>query len=369
MSYRAGNLYLKRVAALIQMNVGASEHIFKFNSDEFLIVSLQKEIDKIETLCSELQSAISQYSFSSEGFTYKTTASISIVKGESDVEKIYNWLFISMQEAKERGKGSVVCFSPSNEGLLRRKSEMASISEINTALENNTFQLFKQKVEAFDDAKFSSYYEILIRLERSNGTILSPGEFLPAAEKYNLMGKIDRWVITELCRFLNESTSNQAAFAVNLSGDTLGDESFITFISDIFALASFPLSKVQFEITERQAIKDINTTNKILSVLKNFGCKVALDDFGKGESSLTSLTTMMIDTVKIDGDFVRGITQNAVNEAIVSSIVDIAKVLKVSTVAEFIEDETDKNLLMKKGVDFGQGYHIHKPERLIGTNS
>lgn len=365
--YSAGSRYLREIGILIKGNIAVGDRLFKFNSDEFIFVSFQDNTDKVEATCRRIQLKIENYAFAYEENVFQTTCSASIVKnatGKKSIEEIYNLLFLSMQEAKDLGKGSLVLYASSDKSIANRQKEMESINEINTAFDQKLFTLYKQQISAFTHRDHLSYFEVLIRLKKLDSSVISPGCFLPAAEKYNLMGKIDRWVITELCSYLNSYPSDQYHYAVNLSGDTLSDVSFIDFIKATFSTAQFSPDRVRFEITESQAIKNIETTNKILSELKTYGCKIALDDFGKGESSLSNLTTMNIDSVKIDGEFVKGLTNSNVNQTVITSIVKIAKALNISTVAEFIENEEVKEILVDIGVDYGQGFFIHKPESL-----
>ena len=207
--------------------------------------------------------------------------------------------------------------------------------------------------------------ELLIRMLDEDDNIVPPGLFLPAAEKYHIAGKIDKWVVQKTIQYLNNAVDDVDCYSINLSGASLSDIHFNDFIAKQFTLATFDVKRISFEITETDAVKSLVVASSIIRNLKAFGCKISLDDFGSGVSSFSYLLDLNIDQVKIDGVFVRELTAHAANRAVVRSVVDIARTLNISTVAEFVENQDTLDELERLGVDFAQGYAIHIPAPLV----
>ena len=226
--------------------------------------------------------------------------------------------------------------------------------------------MFAQEIRPIANPDCPGHYEILLRLRDRNGDILNPGAFIPAAERYQMMPHIDRWVLTQLLVKLGEQllAYPKLNLAINLSATSLDDPSFIPFLDELLAATPVPPQRLTFEITETTVVNQLSTASEVLSRLREQGCKVALDDFGSGFSSFNYLKHFPVDFIKIDGSFVRNLMFSSVDHTIVESINEVAHRLGVKTVAEYVEDDALIPVLQKAGVDYVQGYAIGRPQPL-----
>lgn len=218
------------------------------------------------------------------------------------------------------------------------------------------------------------HYEVLIRLRGDDGKIIAPMAFIPAAERYNLMGQIDRWVIETLLTSQAEHYRRnweqvrrggpECLYCVNLSGASINDEQFVHFITGQFEQHRVPPQLICFEITETQAIANLSRASGLIDALKDLGCHFALDDFGSGTSSFDYLKNLPVDYLKIDGAFIRNIVEDPVDRTIVASITNVARLMGVRTIAEFVENQAILDMVCELGIDCAQGYGIARPEPL-----
>jgi len=246
---------------------------------------------------------------------------------------------------------------------------MQWIARIHRAIEENRLLLYRQNIVAVTGTGGVEHAEILLRMQDENGAIILPMAFIPAAERYNVMPMIDRWVVTHAFEWLvaNPLSSNNHPqfFSINLSGQSLGDRNFLQHIVDEFVRTGVAAERICFEITETSAIANIGRAKDFISVLKKRGCCFALDDFGSGMSSYSYLKNLDVDYLKIDGAFVKDVAHDPVDFAMVESINRIGHVMGIRIIAEFVENEPTLRKLNEIGVDFAQGFGIHKPEALI----
>jgi len=208
-------------------------------------------------------------------------------------------------------------------------------------------------------------------MRAEDGSLISPGAFMPAAERYNLMGAVDRWVMRATFaalagRYAEGVPTAPELFSINLSGGSLGDESLLRFIREQLARYRVPPSAICFEVTETVAINDLGAAIHFITELRTLGCRFAIDDFGSGLSSFSYLKRLPVDIVKIDGSFVRGITSDAVDRAMVESVNRISQEMGLRTVAEFVETDAVMDSLRAMGVDYGQGWALGSPEPFEG---
>jgi EAL domain-containing protein (putative c-di-GMP-specific phosphodiesterase class I) len=248
---------------------------------------------------------------------------------------------------------------------------MHLVSEIQKALETDQFELHAQPIVALSGKKSSPRYEILLRMRDDDGKKISSGAFFSAAERYQLMPQIDRWVVsTTISRLAPHSeylASSGAVFAVNLSGQSLGDDEILNFIEEEIDASGIPSASLCFEVTESAAVANRRKAQTFINTLRERGCRFSLDDFGAGLSSFAYLKNFQVDTLKIDGSFIRDITDNRISESMVAAITQVAKVMHLETVAEYVETGKTKTLLKKLGVTYAQGHAIGKPTDFDGV--
>ena len=273
--------------------------------------------------------------------------------------------------AKDKGRNRVQVYSPNSSEMTVRHGEMEWVNRIQRALAENRFCLFSQPVcVTRGDRNFRPYTELLLRLkDETTGELVRPVEFIPAAERYNLMPAIDKWVITTAFAILargHESVGENAGgvetVAINLSGASISEDNFLDFVCDQFARFSIPHASICFEITETNAVTSLSKATDFMAALQARGCRFALDDFGVGLSSFTYLKHLPADFVKIDGSFVVDMLQNPVNYAMVEAIHNIGHILGKKTIAESVESTEILDALDAIGVDYAQGIAVAPPK-------
>lgn len=367
--HHRADMALRVIGHRLRKYVGPTSPIARLNADEFAIVLPRASEETALALGEGIRSMVAEQKFGWDGQDVKITCSIAVLdmqKGFNNSELLLTQSALILQEAKEAGRNRVIMHNKIHDSLLSRQRLMRVVHDIHRALDVRDFVLYRQEIRALNpDA--DTYYEVLLRMKDDNGETVSPGTFLPAAEKYQLANAIDRHVIEILFHYLQSTPEDTDSYSVNLSGETLSDPTFTDFIRTQLRHAEFSTNRVSFEITETEAVKRIDTAQAILNVIRSGGCKVALDDFGSGLSGFQYLTTLGVDTVKIDGRFIRDIVDNATSVAIVRAVVDIAGTMDMKVVAEFVENEAQLNTLRELRVDYAQGFGLHKPAFLTGS--
>jgi EAL domain-containing protein (putative c-di-GMP-specific phosphodiesterase class I) len=265
--------------------------------------------------------------------------------------------------ARDRGGNRLHEHSPGDSAVAQRHGQMRWVARLNEALAKGHFALWAQAIHSFGPvADPPVLWELLLRLRDERGELVTPQAFVPAAERYHLMAAIDRWVVKRTLEILSRRApaSDAAVYAVNLSGQSVGDEGFLPFVAEALRSSGVPPSCLCFEITETAAIETLAQATRFIEVLQGLGCRFALDDFGIGFSSFDYLRSMTFDFVKIDGSFVRHL-EDPLQQAIVRCVNQVCHLTGRRTIAEWIEDERAATLLREIGVDYGQGWYIARP--------
>jgi diguanylate cyclase (GGDEF)-like protein len=275
---------------------------------------------------------------------------------------------IACKAAKDRGRNRVEVFQDSDQSIIRRHTDILIIGQVREALDNDRFRLDAQPILPLRGNYGRPRFELLIRMLGDHGEIIPPGKFLSAAERYQLMPSIDRWVVRRACERLgahNKSISEESArFAINLSGQSLQDESFLQFVIDQIQKSELPPNVLCFELTETATIGNLAKAQAFMRTLQNLGCQFALDDFGTGVSSLAYLKDLSVNYLKIDGSFVRDSVQNARSDSMIKAIAQLAKVMCMETIAEYVETDNLRVRMTELGVDYGQGFAMGKSQPL-----
>ena len=362
----AGDELLRQLAAMLQGLLRKRDTLARLGGDEFAILMEHCNLDQAQGKANRIRSAISDFKFSWEDRSYTISASLGLVsinRYSKDLTEVMKQADTACYVAKDTGRNRIHTYHTDDQELSLHEGEIRWVSEINTALAQDRFKLYAQKIAPIHGQDEYPAYEILLRLQGSDGTLIAPGAFLPAAERYNLSTRIDRWVIDTAFHWLDEhaSTIHFAHISINLSGHTLGDEAVLAHIIRIWNTTAVDPARVVFEITETAAIANLTAATRFINILKGHGFGFSLDDFGSGLSSFGYLKTLPVDYLKIDGMFVRDIADDPIDRAMVHAINEIGHVMDKQTVAEFVENDAILDLLREIGVDYAQGYGIGHP--------
>jgi Amt family ammonium transporter len=259
-------------------------------------------------------------------------------------------------------------FQDSDQSIIRRHTDILVIGKLRDALGNNSFRLDAQPILPLRGNYGRPRFELLIRMLGDRGEIIPPGKFLSAAERYQLMPTVDRWVVHRACELLGEHSASVgediARFAINLSGQSLQDESFLDFVIGEIKASSLPPGVLCFELTETATIGNLVKAQNFIRRLQDLGCQFALDDFGTGVSSLAYLKDLSVNYLKIDGSFVRDAITNSRSESMIKAIAQLAKVMCMETIAEYVETDALRARMADLGVDYGQGFAMGKAQPL-----
>jgi len=275
---------------------------------------------------------------------------------------------IACKAAKDRGRNRVEVFQDSDQSIIRRHTDVLVIGQLREALDKDKFRLDAQPILPLRGNYGRPRFELLIRMIGDRGEIIPPAKFLPGAERYQLMPAIDRWVVRHACEALGEYSKSVgeefARFAINLSGQSLQDESFLDFVVDQINTSSLPPSVLCFELTETATIGNLAKAQEFIRTLQDMGCQFALDDFGTGVSSLAYLKDLSVNYLKIDGSFVRDALTNSRSDSMIKAIAQLAKVMCMETIAEYVETDNLRVRMADLGVDYGQGFAMGRSRPL-----
>lgn len=362
----AGDHLLIQVTKLFQNQLPKSATLARLGGDEFGILLSQCHIHDAERFACSLLESIKQFRFEWHGIVFQIGASIGLapISDQSgSASLLLSAADMACYVAKDLGRNRVHVFNPDDKELVRRQGEMEWVAKLTTAFREERFCLYSQKITALNHNTEAEHYELLLRLKDSDGKLIAPDSFIPAAERYNFMPTLDRWVIhNTFSRFRWFDSS--ASYSINLSGTSLNSDTLVAYIQDELNRSSLSPSQVCFEVTETAAIANLKAAAKIIQQIKSLGFHFALDDFGQGLSSYTYLNNLPVDFLKIDGEFVRTVNTDPVSYEIVSSIQKISHLLGMQTIAEYVEDEHILNTLIEIGVDHVQGFHFGSPTPL-----
>jgi diguanylate cyclase (GGDEF)-like protein/PAS domain S-box-containing protein len=369
--HSAGDALLGQVGALLKAKVRWRDTLSRLGGDEFGILLESCSLDEAMRTAEALREAVRNYRFTWEDRVFRLGASVGVVPIAADNEDVASILSAAdsaCQAAKEGGRNRVHSFAENDIELMRRRREMQWAARINSALEEGRFELFRMLIQPLQKVEVGTHYELLLRMRDESGRIVSPNDFIAAAERYGITPAIDRWVIENAFRWLVSEADEREKLAmcsINLSGQSFGDDKFLPFVIDQFHKSGLDASKICFEITETAAVASFSQANRFIQALKELGCKFALDDFGTGLSSFGYLKHFPVDYLKIDGSFVREILRDPIDREMVRSINEIGHLTGKQTIAEFAENAEIIQMLTSLGIDYAQGYGIAQPQRVL----
>ena len=367
-----GDSLLKKITVVLKSFLDESAILARLGGDEFGILLNHTNFDNALEFADTIRCGIEDFRFTHNGRHFVLGVSIGIVTLDESIENFSQALSLADTAcftAKEQGRNRVHVYSKCNDVMLGHQREMRWIGVLREALDENRFELAFQTIQPLSASIKEGYrYEILLRLRDEDGNLQSPSEFIAAAENYNFMSQLDRWVVKTYCQWLSSNPkhlANLSSASINLCGQSLVDRSMHSYIENTILTYGIPPEKLCFEITESQAIMDFDQTILFMNKFKALGCRFSLDDFGSGFSSYSYIKRLPIDQLKIDGSFVKNIETDKVDYTMVKSFNEIAKAVNIKTVAEYVENENIKNILSGIGIDYVQGYLIAKPALLV----
>jgi diguanylate cyclase (GGDEF)-like protein/PAS domain S-box-containing protein len=367
--HSAGDRLLRDVTGLLQTHVRAADTIARLGGDEFGILVRHCTAEQAAMIAENIRQAVRDYRFTWEQNTTSIGASIGVVEITRESESVASLLSaadIACYAAKDSGRNRVHLYD-SNE-VSGRHREMYWVSRVTRAVDEGRLELFHQPITSTSGSSIAlpAFHELLVRLRDDNGALVLPGEFMPAAERYNVVSAIDRWVVEQAVRVLQEYASGDEPpflFALNLSGTSLSDRSFLDLV---LSLVEEPRTArgLCFEITETAVITSMTQAVYFMRELRKRGCRFALDDFGSGLSSFHYLKTLPVDFLKIDGQFIGNVITDAVDRSMVEAISQVGRALGIATIAEKVESAAVFAELKLLGVEYAQGHYIARPEPL-----
>ena len=363
--HHAGDELLQQIATQMQSHVRETDVLARLGGDEFGVLLEHCHPDKAIQIAEKLRQAVRDYRFAWEDKSFEIGVSIGVVPIQADSGNLAHVLAAADAAcyiAKDSGRNRLHLYQPDDEAILQRHGEMQWVHRLSSAFDTNSFELYAQPISHVAGDRVVSHYEILLRMQDGKGRLVPPGAFIPAAERYNLMPTIDRWVVRTTLEMLRDH-QGELAFppvecAINLSGQSLCDDKFLEYVIDLFDETGIPPENINFEVTETAAVANLSRATRFISILRGMGCSFALDDFGAGLSSFVYLKNLPIDYLKIDGAFVRDMVHDPVDRAMVASINQIGHIMGLKTIGEYAESEEVLLALERAGVDFAQGHGI-----------
>ena len=366
--HTAGDELLRQVTEIIQANIRSSDSLARLGGDEFGILLEHCSDEFALEVAEAIRCAIEEFRFAwQDAFTnVRCSIGMYMVTYESpDVANVMSSADVACYTAKDMGRNQIYLYKDSDGSI--RHEEMKWVSRITSAIDENRLELFYQPIVgiATGNSQSRGHFELLLRMRDEDGNIVKPDQFIPAAERYNLMSTLDRWVIREaLSKLADRNTkAGHAHFtlAINLSGTSLSDDRFLEDVIDELRSQDLPDGAICFEITETAAISNLSRVVHFMQTLKRLGCKFSLDDFGSGLSSFTYLKNLPVDYLKIDGQFISNVAEDLVDESMVKAINQVGNAMGIATIAERVETREVLEKLSELGVEFAQGYYIARP--------
>ena len=383
----AGDELLRQLARLLPSRIRQTDMIARLGGDEFGVLLRHCPIERAEETADQLRQTIENFRFAWKERQHVVTASVGVVAIEDDADNAADLLVradAACFTAKEQGGNRVHSSHPGDHEIAKRQTEMQLVGRIRSALEQDRFKLrYQPIVDPLASPDQPQRIEILVTMFDRQGNPISPSSFIPAAERFNVMPAVDRWVVRKTLEVLahhwadprwedpswasgnvESSGPRIKECFINLSGTSLASEDFAGFVKAELIKHQIPRGRICFEITETTAIRDLPRAVAFMTELREMGCSFALDDFGTGVSSFGYLRSLPVDYIKIDGSFVRDIDTDRVDHAIVESIHHVATQLNLRTIAEFVESRAVMSRLMRLGIDLMQGYTLARPSML-----
>jgi diguanylate cyclase (GGDEF)-like protein/PAS domain S-box-containing protein len=368
----AGDELLKQISLMFRQRLRKDDVLARVGGDEFAILLRRCSLERAEEISGQISNAMKDYRFVWEDKTVDVGVSIGVMRvaaDSGDLKDVFRIADVACRVAKEAGRNRIHLFRPNDLTVARREREIDWVQRIGRAVSENQFVLYGQWIRPLGRAhKKPSHCEVLLHLRDESGQVVMPTAFLPAAERYHLMPVIDRWVVRATLATLRDLPAavlrRLGCFNINLSGQSLCDPEFLTYVLEELKTSGVAPEQICFEVTETEAVTNLSSAVQLITRIKEAGCRFALDDFGSGMSSFAYLKNMPVDYLKIDGSFVSNIAEDQTDLAMVSSINQVAHIMGIETIAEYVESDAIRAALETLGVDYGQGFALARPAPL-----
>jgi diguanylate cyclase (GGDEF)-like protein len=363
-----GDEIIVRIAELIRRNLSPRMLAARISGDRFAVFVAETTVDAAQAIAENFRDGLERLGFVAGDKPVELSASFGVARvtdGKHPLSHALAAAEIACKAAKDRGRNRVETYEDSDQSIVRRYTDLTLVGTLRNALARDLFRLEAQPIVPLNGAHSGPKFELLLRMQDEAGEALSPDKFLSAAERYQMAPAIDRWVVRRALQMLAPQAAalerRGACFAVNISGQSLGDQEFAAFLEGTLRESGLSPSLMSFEVTETAAVANIFRAEALIRRLRDLGFDVSLDDFGRGLSSLSYLKTLPVTFLKIDGSFVRDVGADDRSHAMLSAIVGLARAMRLRTVAECVESDLIRNITRSLGVDFGQGFSIGRP--------
>ena len=366
----AGDQLLRCLGLYLQKNLSKRDTFGYLGGDEFGILLEECTLDKAERVFEIIQQALQDFEFDWQGKKFSVSASIGVIplnRDYSNTSEVMSMADVACYSAKETGRNQIHIYRSNSGSVANRHKEMRWVERINQAIQEDRFYLYFQPINGLNGNSANRHYELLLRLKDEQGRIVAPGNFLPAAERFYLSEKIDRWVIATTMTWLETYSASilpNQRIGINLSGQSMASSTLLEFFIHELTHKEVSAQSLYIEITESAAVANLKQAIKLIETLKDLGCEFALDDFGKGISSFNYLKILPVDYLKIDGAFVKDMKQSGTDYVMVKAINEVGKSMGKKTIAECVENINVVPYLEELKVDYAQGYAIAKPRPL-----
>jgi diguanylate cyclase (GGDEF)-like protein/PAS domain S-box-containing protein len=371
--HSAGDEMLAQVTRLINTCIRSGDIMARLGGDEFGLILQNCSVDSARHITQNIIDKIDQYKLEWEGETFSIGVSIGLTTIDGNTlnsSEATRQADMACYTAKDHGRNRIYVYERKDSELARREEELRWASRLSEALSNDRFKLYAQPICPLKNNKTDFIHlEVLVRMLDSDGTIIAPSAFIPAAERYNLMATIDQHIMSKTFEHIVSQQGNeQLCYTINLSGNSLSDENLSRLIIAQITDFNIEPSRLCFEVTETAAITNLVNARRLIDDIRKIGCRFALDDFGSGLSSFEYLKSLPVDYLKIDGSFVRDMANNKIDHAMVAAINQVGHIMDIKTIAEFVENEQIIAKLQRLNVDFVQGYGIARPAPIESFN-
>jgi diguanylate cyclase (GGDEF)-like protein len=369
--HMVGDNLLREIASLLRDQVRDSDTVARLGGDEFAMLLIGCPLDKARQIAEDVCQAVSAYTFTWQDRAFDLGVSIGLVEIDHEsgtAETALSAADSACYIAKQQGRGRIHVYSARDELKARERGEIQWLQRVQNALKDNLFELYVQSIIATRGrVDTGPAAEILLRMTDESGRPVLPAQFLSAAERYQLMSHLDRWVVRAALTSLASDTPHLPegrSCSINLSGQTLADDEFLDYVVDLLDHTGVDPAKVCFEVSETAVMNNIEHARRFINVLHGMGCRFALDNFGSGIGSFSQLRHLSIDYLKVDGSFTRDVEVAGVSRDMLTATVNLSKSLDFLVIAEQVEDQSAFDALRELGVDFIQGYIVERPHPL-----